>query len=89
LNWITALVCQSYKGHVTIVPDPTIRDYLGILENVDMKYYQPSFQSQYIQSLRKMALIKSHFGIEREFDRYYKLLKSKLLGGQDIDGEYD
>ena len=36
-----------------------------------------------------MALIKSHFGIEREFDRYYKLLKSKLLGGQDISGELD
>ena len=48
LNWIFALVLQTYKGHVTIVPRPTIRDYLSILDNVDIKYYQESFQSQYV-----------------------------------------
>ena len=38
----------------------------------------------YVQSLRKMALIKSYFAIEREFDRYYDLLKSQLRDGSDF-----
>jgi hypothetical protein len=34
-----------------------------------------------------MALIKSHFGIEREFDRYFKLLKNQLKTpiGEELD----
>jgi len=38
----------------------------------------------YVQSLRKMALIKSYFAIEREFDRYYDLLKQQLRDGSDL-----
>ena len=38
----------------------------------------------YVQSLRKMARIKSYFAIEREFDRYYELLKSQLRDGSDF-----
>ena len=32
-----------------------------------------------------MAHIKSYFGIEREFDRHYHLLKSQLRGGTNFD----
>lgn len=32
-----------------------------------------------------MAHIRSYFGIEREFDRYYKLLKSQLRESSQID----
>jgi len=38
----------------------------------------------YVQSLRKMAQIKSYFSIEREFDRYYDLLKSQLRDGSEF-----
>ena len=35
--------------------------------------------------LSEMAHIRSFFGIEREFDRYYHLLKSQLRDGADFD----
>lgn len=38
----------------------------------------------YVQSLRKMSRIKSYFSIEREFDRYYDLLKSQLRHGSEF-----
>lgn len=60
---------------MTVVPSPTFADYYNILENVTPESYYRSFQSMYVQSLRKMARIKSFFAIEREFDRYYDLLK--------------
>lgn len=60
---------------MTIVPSPKLDDYLNLLENVTTESYWRSFQMMYVQSLRKMARIKSYFTIEREFDRYYDLLK--------------
>ena len=40
----------------------------------------------YVRTLRKIAHIRSYYGIEREFDRYYKKLKFQLrAGGQKID----
>ena len=36
-------------------------------------------------SLLEMAHIRSYFGIEREFDRYYHLLKSQLRDGTNFD----
>lgn len=38
----------------------------------------------YVQSLRKIAQIKSYFSIEREFDRYYQLLKAQLRDGSEF-----
>ena len=32
-----------------------------------------------------MSHIKSYFGIEREFDRYYQLLKAQLRDGTTLD----
>ena len=72
---ITSIIFQSYKGHVTVVPSPTPSDYWNLLQNVTPESYWRSFQMMYVQSLRKMARIKSYFAIEREFDRYYDLLK--------------
>ena len=43
----------------------------------------------YVQSLRKIAQIKSYFAIEREFDRYYELLKSQLRDGSDFNDVRD
>ena len=40
---LTSIVSQSYKGHVTIVPSPTLNDYYTILENVTMDSYQEAF----------------------------------------------
>jgi len=32
---IVDIVMQSYRGHVTIAPSPTLNDYLGILTDVE------------------------------------------------------
>ena len=76
IKGITQIIVQSYKGHVTIVPSPTMTDYFNLLENVTPQNCERAFWNTYVQSLSKMARIKSYFAIEREFDRYYELLKS-------------
>ena len=43
----------------------------------------------YVQSLRKMARIKSYFAIEREFNRYYDLLKMQLRDGNAMTDGHD
>ena len=85
ISSISNIVAQTYKGHVTIVPSPTLNDYRNILTDVKIEDYWPSYQAVYVQSLRKIAHIRSYFGIEREFDRYYHLLKSQLRDGTNFD----
>ena len=34
IKGIVQIIVQSYKGHVTIVPSPTLTDYSNLLENV-------------------------------------------------------
>ena len=43
LKQITSTIFQSYKGHVTVVPSPTLSDYWNIFENVTPKSYYASF----------------------------------------------
>ena len=81
MKWIANVVVQSYKGHVTVVPEPTLTDYRNLLVNVTPETYWPAFQKSYVRTLRKISHIRSYFGIEREFDRYYNKLKNQLRGG--------
>ena len=48
LNWINNLVHQTYKGHVTVVPSPTLHDYSLLLHNVTPETYWPAFQKSYV-----------------------------------------
>ena len=57
------------------MPSPSFNDYYNLLQNVTPEQYYRAEEQIYVQSLRKMAQIKSYFAIEREFDRYYDLLK--------------
>ena len=79
------MVTQTYKGHVMIVPSPTFKDYRNLLTDVKIEDYWQSYQSVYVQSLKRIAQIKSYFWIEREFDRYYHLLKNQLRDGTNFD----
>jgi len=67
-------VISTYKSHVKIVPSPSLYEYSILLENITPETYWPAYQQSYVQSLGKMSHIKSYFGIEREFDRFYDLL---------------
>jgi TAG lipase/steryl ester hydrolase/phospholipase A2/LPA acyltransferase len=39
LKGLATTINQSYKGHVTVVPSPTWRDYTGLLDNVSRESY--------------------------------------------------
>lgn len=43
MKWIANVVVQSYKGHVTIVPEPSLSDYKNLLVNVTEETYWPAF----------------------------------------------
>ncbi|CDW73342.1 patatin-like phospholipase family [Stylonychia lemnae] len=65
------LVTQSYKGHVTIVPQIKPKHYRNLLINPTLEECLESMQSSYNRAV---------FGVEREFDRYYMRLKTSLRG---------
>ena len=66
---------QNYSGDVTIAPKVTLRDYLGLLSDVPEADYPRLLHHSYILCLERMSYIRSLYGIEREFDRYYNRLK--------------
>ena len=53
-----------------------MQDYLSLIDDVKPQSFYSSMQIVYVQSLRKMAHIRSYFGIEREFNRYYERLRN-------------
>ena len=72
---MTNLIVQSYQGDVTVAPNLNLREYTKLLNNCTPEDYFKALPQVYVQSLRKMSRIKSLFAIEREFDRFYNLLK--------------
>lgn len=68
------LYMQPFKGHVTVFPRPGVTDYMGIVTDPTFEDYKVACQETYIETLRKISLVRSLYGIEREFDRYYSRL---------------
>ena len=75
---LNTMANQTYSGHVTIVPDVKLWDYVTFLSNTSAKEFSRSYQQSYVQTLSKMAHIRAYFGIEREFNRYYDRLRQEL-----------
>jgi len=44
LRWLSGVVSQTYKGNVTIVPNPTFKDYANLLTNVTPEEFKPAIQ---------------------------------------------
>lgn len=42
ISGLANLIIQSYKGHVTIVPSPSLKDYANLLKNVDPTEFKPN-----------------------------------------------
>ena len=81
----SAPIIPPFKGGARTPPrpnlsrsssEPTLTDYRNLLVNVTPETYWPAFQKSYVRTLRKISHIRSYFGIEREFDRYYNKLKN-------------
>jgi hypothetical protein len=63
---------------VTIVPKPRVYDFLVSIQNVGPEDFDYSMENTYTQAVSRISHIRSLYGIEREFDRYYMRLKNKL-----------
>jgi hypothetical protein len=72
------LILQTYKGHITIAPRPTLADYKLLVEDVPTDTHDKCLQHTYALTVSRIAHIRSYYGIEREFDRYYLRLTQKL-----------
>jgi TAG lipase/steryl ester hydrolase/phospholipase A2/LPA acyltransferase len=53
---ITHLVTQQYKGHITIVPNVKIKNYLKILSNPNMEDYHEAIISSYCSTFSSKYL---------------------------------
>ena len=78
LETILQMLGQTYNGHVTIAPIPKIDDYPTFVKDVDPIKLPDFIQETYIKTMRRMSLIKSLYGIEREFERCFSRLKKKM-----------
>ena len=52
LKQLSNTINQTYKGHVTIMPTPSVSDYLNILTNLAPQDFAASDQPVYVQCLR-------------------------------------
>ena len=78
MEGLADLVLQSYEGHVTIAPKLTLKDYSKLIKNTPLKDFESTIQHTYSQTIQRISHIRSLYGIEREFDRYYLRLKLKM-----------
>ena len=86
VKWVAGVLKQTYNGDITIVPRVTLTDYKNLLTNVTPQLFVPAMQETYVLSLARLSQIRSYFGIEREFDRYYERLNRQLMCGQHFVG---
>lgn len=89
IKGIVDLVMQSYRGHVTISPNPSLRDYRKLIDDVDSEGFDQHMQNTYIQTVQRIDHIRALYGIEREFDRYYLRLKQKLNSEINLKNDKD
>ena len=78
IQGLADLVLQSYQGHVTISPRPKLIDYKGLVSDPTVDRFEEVLQHTYAFTIQRISHIRSLYGIEREFDRYYLRLKQKM-----------
>ena len=81
---MTYMYTQKFDGHVTILPRPSLRDYTLLAIDLEKNDLIKAAQQTYIETLRKISLIRALYGVEREFDRYHsRLLVKSNMGNVD------
>lgn len=69
---------QTYRGHVTISPIPTLHDYEMLITDVEPLDGLRAMRHTYNLTVQRISHVRSLFGIEREFERYFLRLRSKI-----------
>ena len=78
LSSILGIFTQEYRGHVTIWPVPSVRDYINILSNPSEDDIQRCIRRGQNRTFSKINMMKSIMAIEAEFDDCCKELKKRL-----------
>jgi len=80
LTWFLGIFTQEYRGHVTIWPVPSIKDYLNILSNFTDESIQQCIKKGQQRTFPKINMLKSILAIEKTFDSCYQEIKDTMQG---------
>lgn len=89
IRGIMEVVIQTYRGHVTIAPSLGLHDYRRLICNVEPERASHYIQHTYALTVQRVSHIRSLYGIEREFDRYYARLKRKIHCASNLRDDKD
>jgi predicted acylesterase/phospholipase RssA len=81
-SWLTRsleMFTQEYRGHVTIWPVPSLKDYKNILSNPSDEDIQRCIRESNQRTFPKMNMLKGILTIEKTFDLCYSQLKLGLV----------
>ena len=93
ITWVLGIFTQEYRGHVTIWPVPSFKDYINILSNPSEDDIQRCIRKGLSRTFPKINMLKSIMAIERDFDHCCMKLKQTIremqanCDDQDIDIE--
>ena len=78
LTTFLGIFTQENRGHVTIWPVPSIKDYTNILNNPAAKDIQSSVHKGMLRTFPKMNMLKAILKIEKTFDSCYDRIKALI-----------
>jgi predicted acylesterase/phospholipase RssA len=87
LSNLLGIFTQEYRGHVTIWPVPSLREYLDIINNPTELGVQRCIRTGKKRVYPKVSMLKSILEIEQTFDKCYQSLKSLVKYNIDDDLE--
>ncbi|CAG9319550.1 unnamed protein product [Blepharisma stoltei] len=78
LSWWLGIFTQQYRGHVTIWPIPSIKDYVNILSNPTDDDIQRCIRKGQVRTFPKINMLKSIMAIEKTFDSCFQEIRERM-----------
>lgn len=78
LSNLLGIFTQEYRGHVTIWPVPSLRDYINIINNPTAAGVQRCVAAGKKRVYPKVTMLKSILEVEQTFDECYQKLKKHV-----------
>ncbi|CAG9314328.1 unnamed protein product [Blepharisma stoltei] len=93
LTWFLSIFTQEYRGHVTIWPIPSLKDYVNILSNPTDEDIQRCIRKGQLRTFPKINMLKSIMAIEKTFESCYHELRDRVHSQEkrkfSMDGQPD
>ena len=78
ITWVLGIFTQEYRGHVTIWPVPSVKDYINILSNPSEDDIQRCIRKGLNRTFPKINMLKSIMAIESDFDHCCTQIKQRV-----------